>query len=330
MPQMPSSKVEYLIGSSEAIPLTVCVAALYAGGGGVIGASDRMITAGDVQFEPQQTKLVTLTNSITIMLAGDSSLQMEIVYKVRTDIQRRLQDNPGTVFEVQEVADLYAHFYVQARRKRSENAILAPIGLDYDSFVLRQQELAPELVKQLATELINFEMPQVSAIIAGVDTDGGHIYLVHGSDVSCQDGVGFAAIGAGYWHSNSQLMFGGHHKYRPFPESLLLVYSSKKRAEVAPGVGNATDMFIIEGLEGHTAVGLHVLDGLERIYQTAQNEQKEIEKRSERSARQYVEEILAAATTKEQEALAENSGGDAPTDQKELQDGTEESEPQNT
>jgi hypothetical protein len=326
MPQISRNKVEYSLGSSEDIPLTVCVAAIY--DSGVIGASDRMITAGDVLFEPKQTKLVTLTTSITVMLAGDSSLQLEIMYKVRADVNKRIEDDPHTWWNVQDVAELYAHYYNQVRRKKSENAILAPLGLDHDSFIFRQQEMSPDLVKQLATELINFELPQVSTIVTGVDPTGAHIFVVHGSDVVCQDGVGFAAIGAGYWHANSQLMFGGHHKYKPFPESLLLVYSSKKRAEVAPGVGTVTDMFIVDGLGGFTPVRQDVIIRFENLYQSAQEEQKKIADQLEMRAKDYVEEIIAAATPKEQEALPQNSAGNPPADQKELRDGTQEGQPE--
>ncbi len=124
----------------------------------------------------------------------------------------------------------------------------------------RQQEMAPELVRQLATELINFVPPRVATIFAGIDAFGAHIYSAQNGDVTCQDGVGFAAIGAGYWHADSQFMFAGHTRTRPMPETLLLSYSAKKRAEVAPGVGEGTDMFFIgPALGSYTLVGEHVL-----------------------------------------------------------------------
>jgi hypothetical protein len=304
--------------------VTVCVAAIY--DGGIIGASDRMLTAGDIEFEPNQTKILDLTNSITLLLAGDSALQMDILYRVRSDVRKRITDEPTNWWTVKEVAELYVHYYNDERRKRSANAFLAPLGLDHDSFIGRQQELAPELVTQLATELINFELPEVSTIFSGTDLLGSHIYVANGADITCHDAVGFAAIGAGYWHADSQLMFGSHNKYRPFAESLMLVYSAKKRAEVAPGVGEATDMFVIDGLGGHTPVGYHVLGELEKIYQTAQEEEKKIAEQAEKKAVQYVKEILTAATPKEQAILPEDTTGSASSDQKELSDGSEKSE----
>jgi hypothetical protein len=70
--------------------VTVCVAAMgqfpldaqLTLGPLVVGASDRMITAGDVQFEPQQTKIAQLTSSLALMVAGDTDLQTEIIADV--------------------------------------------------------------------------------------------------------------------------------------------------------------------------------------------------------------------------------------------------------
>src|SRR5687767_8543771 len=69
-------------------PVTVCVAALcsfnYAAKGEpddwalvAITASDRMITFGDVQYEPAQMKLAQMTKQTLLLLAGDYSLHSE-------------------------------------------------------------------------------------------------------------------------------------------------------------------------------------------------------------------------------------------------------------
>jgi hypothetical protein len=216
----------------------------------IVGASDRMITAGDVQFEPQQTKVWGLTASIAIMIAGDTSLQTEIIRGVQADVNQRIQAEPNNWWKVTDVADLYSRHYQKAVLRRSESAILAPFGLDQASFLSKQQEMAPDLVMALAKDLINFDAPRVETIITGIDDEGAHIVSVENGNWSLQDAVGFAAIGAGYWHANSQLMFAGHTRFRLFPETLLLTYSAKKRAEVAPGVGQVTDMFMIGPAKG--------------------------------------------------------------------------------
>jgi hypothetical protein len=50
----------------------------------------------------------------------------------------------------------------------------------------------------------NDEAPNVQAIVIGNDPDGGHVFICHNGEVTCEDGVGFASIGIGYAHANSQ------------------------------------------------------------------------------------------------------------------------------
>src|ERR1700722_15759798 len=246
--------------------LTVCVAAICEDNI-ILGASDRMVTAGDVEFEPPQTKVTFLTSSIAVMIAGDASLQLEIMYEVRNEVQVRVEAAPSNWWQVKDVANLYFKHFKKAKRTRTESAILDPIGLDYDSFITRQQELSSELVDKLATEVLNFEMSEIGTIVTGVDPTGPHIYVVSNRGVACRDSVGFAAIGAGYWHANSQFMFAGHARSKPIPQTLLLAYAAKKRAEVAPGVGEATDMFWIGPAVGISfPVGDHVVGKLGEIY----------------------------------------------------------------
>ncbi|MBM3290380.1 MAG: hypothetical protein FJY92_09535, partial [Candidatus Hydrogenedentes bacterium] len=234
--------------------MTVCIAAICGNEGGlpasVIGAADRMLTATDVEFEPLQTKIVTLTSSIALMMAGDAFSQAEIIQRVSEQVHARVQAAPKDWLSVKYVAELYSTEYNQLRTRRSEKKLLAPLGLDSTSFLTRQQELAGGLVDNLASELINYPHLGVSAIVTGVDISGPHIYTIEDGEVRCHDMVGFASIGVGYWHADSQCMLWGHTRNRPFQETLYLVYLAKKRAEIAPGVGEATDMFMIGPLLG--------------------------------------------------------------------------------
>ncbi len=300
------------------IPVTVCVAAICEGHG-VIGASDRMLTAGDVQFEPQQPKIIFLSNSITAMVAGDSSMQAEIIQKVRADIHKRIDADPSVWWNILDVAELYRVYYNEARLKRAEQSILAPFGLDSNSFISRQKEMDAGFVRQIATELLNYEAQAISVIFAGVDTGGAHLYVANNDGISCLDNVGFAAIGVGYWHANSQMMFAKHTRWKSFPETLLLVYSAKKHAEVAPGVGEATDMFTVgPTLGSNVEIGDHVLKNLQRIYKVEQKREQRAATKAKETVKQYVEEILRSEASKGQEAGTADSGGDTPTDKKEL------------
>ena len=175
------------------------------------------------------------------------------------------------------------------------------------------------LVQQITVELINFQAPDVETILTGVDQEVPytHIYLIKNGDISCQDTIGFAAIGIGSWHANSQLMFAGHTRWKSFPETLLLVYSAKKRAEVAPGVGEATDMITIgPALGQYSKIDVGHISALEIIYKTSQKEEQAAAIRAKESAKTYVEEISKAAIAKEEQAISPDTSRDAPPNEK--------------
>lgn len=306
--------------------MTVCVAAL-CDGFTILGASDRMLTAGDVQFEPQQSKLWAMTSSIVAMVAGDSAFQTEILQDVEAIVRKRIEAYPDEWLTVRFVASVYVDVYNRARLRRAEISVLAPLGLDHNSFIGRQHEISPELARQLAAGLLNFEPPSVACIFAGVDTTGGgHLYVTSNADLRCHDSVGFASVGAGRWHSQSHFMFGRHTRSRPFSETLLRTYSAKKRAEVAPGVGMGTDMFLISGLGKYTPIAPHVLDNLEKIYQTKRRREERAEKIAEEQAEKYVEEITEAATRKDQTVLPDNGNDFANDLQSEAEPGIDNEE----
>lgn len=288
--------------------MTVCIAAI-CDNSMLIGASDRMVTSGDIQFEPQRTKIISLTSSIVVMTAGDVAIQTEALQEVSAVIEQRVRDEPQNWWMVRDVAFLYRDAYNRARLRRAENKVLAPLGLNSETFLLRQQQIEPGLLRQLAVDLKNFYAPSASAIFAGVDYNGPHIYDALNSDITCRDLIGFSAIGAGDWHANSQFMFAGHTRTKPFPETLLLTYAAKKHAEVAPGVGEATDMFLIgPNLGTYLAVGDHVLTNLARIYRDNRKQLQRVAQRAERAVNIYVNELLSAAVVREQGEIPQGEG----------------------
>lgn len=120
------------------------------------------------------------------------------------------------------------------------------------------------------------------------------------------------------------MMFAGHSKWKPLPETLLLVYSAKKRAEVAPGVGEATDMFMVGAqLGSYFLIGDNVLNELKKIYIDEQAREREAANKANESVTQYLDSMVKATASTEQATVPSDSGGDAPTDKKELRNDTQ-------
>ena len=84
---------------------------------------------------------------------------------------------------------------------------------------------------------------------------------------------------------------------------------AKKRAEVAPGVGVATDMFWIGPAVGTSfPVGDHVVGKLGEIYDKVCLESTAAQEGAYLEVTKYVEQLNAASTVETQASLPEKSG----------------------
>jgi hypothetical protein len=76
-------------------PVTVCVAAI-AQKNTLIGICDRMLTAGDVEFEPKQAKMWLLSPSIVALVSGDSGIQAELLKQVNIQVMKWIVAEAGS------------------------------------------------------------------------------------------------------------------------------------------------------------------------------------------------------------------------------------------
>jgi 20S proteasome alpha/beta subunit len=277
--------------------MTVCIATRCrepsTGAGVIFGACDRMITSGDITFESRSpNKFIAVTRSIVVMTAGDVALQDEIMREVHNIVTARVQSNPHDWWRVKDVAELYTKHYQSAKAKRASDAILAPLGLDRESFLTRQHELSESFVAQVKSDLLNFQIQSVEAIVTGVDTDGGpHIFVVQDGCIVCCDTIGFAAIGNGSRHAESQFMLNRHAWNSPPSDTVLLTYIAKKRAEIAPSIGSETDMFMIPILGGFDTLNAEAMGKLDEEYKKIVEGEFNLLNQSKEEIRVYIEKF---------------------------------------
>jgi hypothetical protein len=237
--------------------MTVCVAALaawnYAKPGDpddwglvAITASDRMVTFGDVQYEPAQMKLALMGKRALLLIAGDYSLHSEAIKTTQHQIKNRPDASPH------DIALIYGRVLQGIKRRQAEDIFLAPLGLNTDLLNAQQNEMSDVVVDRLVTQMQKFEGEVVEALIVGMETniygklDATIYHIDTRGSVSCADDVGFAAIGSGAWHANSQLMQAGYSKRILYFNALASVFAAKKAADVSPGVGdNFTDINVV-------------------------------------------------------------------------------------
>lgn len=143
-------------------------------------ASDRMLTAGDIQFQPASHKTLFLTNSIAILFSGQTAFHAEVVQEV-----------------------------------------------------------------------------------------------------------------SGARHAESQFMFDSHAFNRPGIETLFTLYSAKKASEIAPGVGDQTDLYSIgPGLGQNSIFPAILTEKLDEAYQKARADQRKARDDAAVEIQRFVETAL--------------------------------------
>jgi 20S proteasome alpha/beta subunit len=217
--------------------------------GMIILVSDRMITSGDIEFEPDAVKINLLTTSIAVMFSGDSSLHAEVIQDVIIEVNQCVKDEPNIWLNVRDVANLYIKHWNEARFRRAEHDVLAPLGLTRKSYLDKIVNFPPAIIDRVMKAMSDARVPGVEVIVAGIDQRFGKpapsIYHVADGYAMCADQSAFAAIGSGARHAESQMMLAKYSSRTGNGEALLLAYSAKRGAEIAPGVGNDTDILVI-------------------------------------------------------------------------------------
>ncbi len=274
--------------------MTVCIA--LRSEGTLLLASDRMLTASDIQFEPRLSKTVFVTTAIAIMYSGDADFHSEILQELKTDVTAMIERNPDVWLNVKDVAISYLRHRNIAKSRRAESSILHPLNLDKDSFIALQHSMNADLARAVSEDLINYPVPELDVIVAGVDMRFDYplpsIYVIQDGNISCADGVSFAAIGSGARHAESQFMLARYGFETPNAKALLTLFMGKKAAEIAPGVGSETDFWAIGPRPGQMfEIQGPLLAKVEREYERIREKEKRARKRAEDEVAQYVSEL---------------------------------------
>lgn len=257
----------------------------------VVIACDQMLTAGDIEFEPPHPKIYPLTTSIVMLIAGNTAALSEIHNAARIDIDLRLQRDQSWMW-VQEAANLVSAQIVTQHRLATQRSVLEPLGLTFETFIERQQSLRPELYQQVMSDMASLR-PNIDVVVAGVDLSGAHVYSIDRFGViRCHDAAGFSCIGSGGRLASAQFMTAKHTRWNNFPETQLLAYIAKRRAETAPGVGAATDLAAVMGLGGFTWVHPDLQKGFGAIFEAMEQSFKSIADNAYGSVRQSFEQEL--------------------------------------
>ncbi len=220
--------------------MTIGIAAICEKGTVVVGLSDRMITSRGIRIaELRQTKTTVIMPTIFIMTAGDTDVSSEVI----TELQERVQSK--TEWKVVEIGKLCQSILAEIQARKATTQVLAPFGLDTNSFISRQAEMLPSFVEKLTDDINDLPLPAVELIITGIDSSGCHIFTVSDSTLACKDKNGYAVIGIGSIHAEAEILKAGWGKWVSAAAAIFICYMGKKSAEQAPSVGRNTDILFV-------------------------------------------------------------------------------------
>ncbi len=294
--------------------MTVCIAAICKAvteGNMIVGASDRLITYGDTEYEQAEPKILQLASNTVALISG--SPEDHVTIRSRTLARTALLINPT----VEQIAGAYADEFATLRRQRAEKRYLIPLGLSAWTFLNNQTNLAPETARKLMEQLAEEDLDS-AAIITGVDQFGAHIYGVDDpGEATCYDLDGWAAIGSGWRHADLQFISDKYHRDWPFDEAFLLAYLAKKKADITPGVGTSTDLFwIVPGPGGYVLLPpeAEIVTLVRGLHDEIEKKATELGNTARKKIREYVQsELEKQRPSVGQEQLEEvtpQSGGD--------------------
>lgn len=174
------------------------------------------------------------------MLAGDYAFHSEVILATSKQLRGNLNAEP------ENIALIYGRAIQAVKRRQAEDSILAPLGLNTDTFIGQQRELSGVFVDRITDQLQSYKGHDVEALIVGSDGANAQIWGVDTKGIaSCLNDVGFAAVGIGAWHAKSRFMQSGYTNSAIFSPALAVTFAAKKAAEVAPGVGASTDIYLV-------------------------------------------------------------------------------------
>jgi len=226
----------------------------------VLALSDRMVTTivFTLAFEHETPKAEQITNNALALTAGTIH-EPEII---RNTIEAfRGIDKPS----IRTIAEKLSEEYSRIRLSRIESEILKRIGFQSISeYYENQKKLVEDIAFDIHRGIKDYKLG-MTILLVGVDTEA-HIYVVDNPGTwRSWDTLGFCCIGQGDRHAEPVFAYYGYTPNVKLQEALYIAYEAKKRSEMAGGIGEKTDVWIIDK-SGIYKVEPETIQSLETIY----------------------------------------------------------------
>lgn len=242
--------------------MTVCVAVMFQHNGyaGIVTASDRMLTAYDIdiQYEHPISKFADLAPGVAVLVAGNMVVHTAVIRATKERIRVKRLTQPV------EIAEAYAAELREYSIKKAEQYYLAPVRMTIEALLAsdRLETATFQDMYRRVTGYAETDEMNVNAMVVGSTREMTEICAIDKfGRVTLHSDIGFHAIGIGISHASGHLMQASAHNAQSYYQALWQAYCAKRRAHIAPGVGTTTDMLsLFDGT--WTRIGIQVLNAL--------------------------------------------------------------------
>lgn len=217
----------------------------------VVIAADRLVTTGlgtRIEYEHTNSKMEEIvdTDGVRAMGVGAGALSLtdELFYKLRGELD---ETHDKVVRDVVEKAIDASDTLL---RESIERQILSPQGFDsYEEFNKSQKTLDKGVINGIQSDIIERKKDVfrgMNVLIAGVDSEGAHLYGVRENDMARYDSIGYHVVGSGSDPATSSFIRNQYDDTCSLEDAVMSVVEAKIRAEEAQGVGRQVDIAIID------------------------------------------------------------------------------------
>jgi hypothetical protein len=239
--------------------MTQLVGAICEDGKKVITVSDRMVSTGDMtlMFEQPRSKVELIAPRAIVLSAGTVH---------EPDLTREARVRAKGKDRILEIAEVLKDVFQEIREKHIVDEVLRPqTGIrSFAEWHAKQRSMHDAIVISLNEEIKQYEL-RLSLILAGADNEGHLIMVGDPGTYRSFDNLSYCCRGMGERHADNVFAWYRYSRIFPLNEALYIAFEAKKKAEMAGGVGQSTDILIIDS-DGINKVSPDTVTALEEIY----------------------------------------------------------------
>lgn len=239
--------------------MTQLIGAICDEGKTALTVSDRMVSTDDMSlaFEHPRRKAQPIGDRAVVLTAGTVH---------EPDLIRDAQEKAKGKERIRDIAEVLKELYQELRTSHIEDEVLRPlVGLQsFREYHEKQKSLHDAVILDL-NETIRKYRVGLALLLVGVD-ESGHVIRI-GDPGRCLsfDNLAYCCIGMGDRHADNVFAWYKYSQDMTLKDALYIAFEAKKRAEMAGGVGQTTDIVIIDR-DGIKEVHEDTINVLEEVY----------------------------------------------------------------